>query len=285
MKNGRTINTLSSHLKKVFGGSVSKVTFKLGLDCPNRVNGDGCIFCSGLELVPRHFCIGDSVGVQIKKGMEAKGRKPSKGYVAYLQDHTGTNCPPDLLLESLKEAAEVPGVLAVSVGTRPDCLEPDILDVLTEVSRIKPVWLEIGLQSSSAATLAAINRGHDPGAFTRAASEAINRGFEVIAHVVLGLPGEGIEDCIRTAGFLADARVHGVKIHNIIVLRDTKLHKMHAAGLFKPPEMDEYCAMAVSFLEHTPEDVVIHRLAADASADLIVAPDWAKRKLPVIAAI
>jgi radical SAM protein (TIGR01212 family) len=285
------INSLSNHLRETFGGPVRKVTFKAGLTCPNRdgTRGrGGCIFCSGVELVPAHFVPGEGTADQIRRGIAAAARgKAGSGlrFIAYLQDHTGTHCSPQFLRGLLSEAAGVENVVGLSVGTRPDCLGEPILDVLGEIALSIPLWLEIGLQTASDTTLHDINRNHTSGEFARAAAAANERGISVVAHVVLGLPGEGFDEAAATADLLAQSGVSGLKLHNLLVLRDTALAGDLESGRYIPLSRAQYSDMAVRFLERTPPDVVVHRLAAEAPGDLIAGPDWASDKHSVISAI
>jgi len=282
---------LSAHLKEKYGGSVRKVTFRVGLDCPNRdgtKGSGGCIFCSGEELVPKDYRKGQSVKEQICSGIrsaERSGKSRHAGFIAYFQDRTATHCDPELLRDVIEEASGVEGIVGISVGTRPDCLGAGIMDVLEETASRIPLWLEIGLQSSSDRTLALINRNHTAEDFRTAVKEAKARGISTVAHVVLGLPGEGMEDYLETARFIADTEVDGVKIHNLIVLKGTKLCEMYMAGEYVPIGLDEYCMAVRRFLELVPSNVVIHRLAAEAPASMIAAPGWAINKSAVLSAI
>jgi radical SAM protein (TIGR01212 family) len=287
-RNPRRYDALSDHLRKVFGGSVRKLPFSAGLSCPNRdgTRGrGGCSYCSGKEIVPSWFVPGEDVRTQLRRGIDALGRGGARRFIAYLQDHTGTHCAPEMLSRILAEALSVPGVVGLSVGTRPDCLGPRVLDILESFARRTSFWLEIGLQSSSDSTLDRIGRNHTAPEFARAVRDARARQIETVAHVILGLPGEGRAETDATADFVAGLDVSGVKIHNIMVLRGTRLHEIFERGGFVPPAVQEYCDMAVRFLERLPPGVAIHRLAAEAPADLLAAPDWAKDKSAVVRAI
>ncbi|MBI5525469.1 MAG: TIGR01212 family radical SAM protein [Deltaproteobacteria bacterium] len=284
----RRYNPLGDHLRKVFGGPVRKLPFSAGLTCPNRdgTRGTGgCFYCSGKDLVPSWFVPGEDVPTQLRRGMEALGRGGARMFIAYLQDHTGTHCAPERLEQVLAEALSAPGVVGLSVGTRPDCLGSPVLDVLESFARRTRLWLEIGLQSSSDSTLLSVGRNHTAAEFADAVRAARARGIETVAHVILGLPGEGRAETDATAGFLATLGVPGVKIHNIMVLRGTRLHEMSERGEFVPPTAEEYRDMAVRFLERLPPGVVIHRLAAEAPTDLLAAPAWARDKSAVIRAV
>lgn len=284
----RRYNAFSDHLHAVFGAPARKVTFSAGLTCPNRdgtLDTGGCSYCSGLELVPGCRVHGEGVGAQIRRGIAAARRPAGTRFIAYLQDHTGTHCAPERLRLMLDEALSVEGVAGLSVGTRPDCLGPAIMDVLESFARRTAFWLEIGLQSASDRTLAAIGRNHTAADFAAAVTDARSRGIEAVAHVILGLPGEGTRETDATADFLSVCGVPGVKIHNLLVLRGTRLHHDFARGGFVPPTIEQYCDMAVRFLELLPPATVIHRLAAEAGPDLLIEPVWARDKSGVARAV
>ena len=219
-------NALSDNLRHVFGGPVRKVPFSLGLTCPNRdgtKGTGGCVFCSHDELLPHWRVRGEGVRRQVTRGITATGGHCGTRYIAYLQDHTGTWCEPSVLADACREALAVDGVVGLSIGTRPDCITGAMWRVLEDLAATTHLWLELGLQTSDDRTLERLNRNHTAQVFADAAQEAARRGVAVVAHVMLGLPGEGAVEAEATAAFLAGTGVAGVKLHNTLVIRGTRL--------------------------------------------------------------
>jgi hypothetical protein len=176
-------------------------------------------------------------------------------------------------------------VVGLSIGTRPDCLTPEILELLAEIAQERLLWLELGLQSVHNRTLNLINRGHDVDCFTQAVQTAAHRGLEVVAHVILGLPGEGPEDMAATARYLGGLPLQGVKIHLLYVVRGSALEAMYAAGAYRPLEEKEYVRIVADFLELLPPRLVIHRLTGDPHPEELVAPAWCRHKSRVLSGI
>jgi hypothetical protein len=279
----------SEHLKRRFGGRVHKISVDAGFSCPNRGGTrdlPGCLFCdpggSGAVGIDRGFPVAE----QIERGKEVMTRKyRARNFLAYFQPFSNTWAPPERLRELYDEALSVSGVVGLAVGTRPDCLPPEVLDLLAEYRRRTYFWLELGLQSVHDPTLRFLRRGHDYAAFLQAYAGARRRNLRVCVHVILGLPGEGRAEMLATADEMARLRVDGIKIHLLHVLKGTPLGEMYEKGGIKILEQAEYIELACDFLERLHPETLIHRLTGDGPRDLLMAPLWSLNKWEVLNAI
>jgi hypothetical protein len=280
---------LGTLLKEHFGGPVHKVGLLAGFPCPSGDPAGGraaCAFCNPASSLPPGIEPGMSVTTQLEAGTAAVSRRfGARMYIAYFQDCTPTNCGPRDLETLLEDAAGFPGVVGVALCTRPDCLSEPVLDVLSELARRTFLWVEVGLQSASDASLARMGRNHTAGDCSTAVGRLQARGIRVVLHVILGLPGETEADFSRTADFARASGCWGVKIHNLLVLRGTRLEKDHAAGLVALPSLEEYASTAASFIDALGPGMVIHRVSADAPASILVAPSWTRDKQAVLRAV
>jgi radical SAM protein (TIGR01212 family) len=283
------VNLLGPWLRRVMGGPTVKISLDAGLGCPHRPHGvgpGGCIYCppggSGQGQ-------GGPVNQQLAQGLarlRARTRRgPTPRALAYFQAYTATNAPAEVLEPLFLETARHPAVAGIIVATRPDCLPPATWELLAQMARRRPLWLELGLQSAHDATLRRINRGHDLACFDAALDQARRRGIKVVTHVILGLPGEDIGHTNATARHLARQGVWGVKLHNLMVLAGAPLAKTHRAGELRLWSRREYAEAAAAFLARLPRGVLVHRLAADPGPDRLVAPEWAAGKDAVLGAI
>ncbi len=180
------------------------------------------------------------------------------------------------------EALSVADVVGLAIGTRPDAIAPEVIDLLADYAKNKEVWLEYGLQSRHEQTLIRINRGHDLRSFENAVQMAAGRGVNLCVHVILGLPGESRKMMLETADYVAGLPIQGIKIHSLLVLKGTPLYDEYRAGTFPLMSRKTYVELVTSFLERIPPDVVIQRLTAEGYRDVFVAPDWARNKLQVL---
>lgn len=282
-------NLFSAHLKELFGARVHKISVDAGFSCPNRGGTrelPGCLFCdpggSGAVGIDRAA----PVARQIEQGKEVMVRKyKARHFMAYFQPFSNTWAPLERLRALYDEALSVPGVIGLSVGTRPDCLPADVLDLLAEYHRRTYLWLELGVQSVHDATLRFLRRGHGYGDFLRAFADARERGVRVCAHVILGLPGEGREEMLATADEMARLRVDGIKIHLLHVLRGTPLGDLYEGGGVKVLGREEYVELAADFLERLHPQTLVQRLTGDGPRDLLLAPLWSLNKWEVLNAI
>ncbi len=273
----------NTYLRDIFGERVQKISLDAGLSCPNRdgtISRSGCIYCdsrgsgSGAKTLR-----GLSIEDQIRTGIEI-GRKKYRAekYIAYFQSFTNTYAPVSTLKDLYTRAVSNPAVVGISIGTRPDCINDEILELITSFREEYLVWLELGLQSSHDSTLLKINRGHDATCFEKAVWAAHKAGLNICTHVILGLPGETRKMMLETARFLAGLPIAGVKIHSLYVSTGTRLAQMYESGEFRCMDRDEYIETVIDFLELIPPGFVIQRMTGDPQRDELIAPDWALEK-------
>jgi radical SAM protein (TIGR01212 family) len=279
--------SLNKYFQQKLGFKVAKISLDAGLTCPNRdgtLSLGGCIFCDGKGSGSGAGQAGLSLVEQLETGLDRMKGRADK-FMAYFQSYTNTYAPPEKLKRMWDQALAPDEIIGLAVGTRPDCLPDDVLDILEAYARDYEIWLELGLQSASDRTLALINRGHTADDFSRAVARARGRGIKILAHVILGLPGEGKKEVAATAKFLANLEISGVKIHSLYVPGSTELEVMYQRGDFKCLDQDEFVDLAVNFLELIPKEVVIHRLTGDPDPKTLVAPEWSLNKHRTISLI
>ncbi len=282
-------NLFSEHLKSRFGGRVHKISVDAGMSCPNRGgtrSRAGCLFCdpggSGAVGIERAL----PVAAQIEQGREVMVRKyKAERFLAYFQPFSNTNAPVGELRRLYDEALSVAGVVGLAVGTRPDCLPEEVLDLLADYHRRTYFWLELGLQSIHDSTLDYLRRGHDYATFLRAYAAARERGLRVCVHVILGLPGEDRDAMLATADEMARLKVAGIKIHLLHILEGTRLGELYRRGEVAVLDRDDYVALAADFIERLHPETQIHRLTGDGPRDLLLAPLWSLNKWEVLNAI
>lgn len=284
--NGKPYRSLDYMLRERFGEKVYKVTLNGGMTCPNRdgtLGKRGCIFCS--EGGSGDFAADASLSIteQIDSQIAVLSKKrPIRRYIAYFQAYTNTYAPADYLRRIFTEALSHPKIVALSIGTRPDCLGEEILALLGEMNRIKPVWVELGLQTIHEKTAAYIRRGYPLPCFEAAAASLRAEGIEVIVHTILGLPGESREDILATMEYLNHRDIQGIKLQLLHVLKGTDLAYDYSAGKFAVYEREEYLDILIDCLEHLDPGIVIHRITGDGPKELLIAPLWAGRKREVL---
>ncbi len=286
----RRYRDFKTWLRQRHGAVVYKLPVDAGFTCPNRdgrAGTDGCSYCDGRGSRLRQAGPLPGVREQLVVGMEHyRRRRGARLFLPYFQTFTNTYAPTERLKRLYDEALSLPGTVGLSVGTRPDCLPDETIALLASYRPGKEVWVELGLQSIHDRTLALVNRRHTAGDFVSAAGRAASAGLLVCAHVILGLPGESPGDMMETARALARLPVAGIKIHLLLVLEGTPLADMHRRGeaaVFPSPRA--YAERVADFLELLPPAMVIQRLTADGYRDVLIAPDWANRKLEVLGAI
>ena len=277
---------LNGYLRRLYGERVQKITLDAGLTCPNRdgrVGRGGCLYCNPRGSGTGAWTQGLSISRQMADGLaRLRRRYGAKKFIAYFQSFTNTYAPVEQLRDLYREALAFPGVVGLSLGTRPDCLSDAVLDLLAEFKRDYLVWLELGLQSAHDATLRRINRGHDVACFSAAVARAAARGLETVAHVILGLPGEDFVQMAATAAYLARLPLQGVKIHLLYVTRDAALAPLYREGAYRCLTEAEYVAAVVDFMELLPPHLVIHRLTGDPHPGELLAPEWCLDKSRVL---
>lgn len=282
--NKKPYNDLKSYLAEIFGGRVYKITIDAGLSCPNRIDGSGCIYCnergSGTGLMTKGY----DIEAQIRLGIDALRRKYKKidAFIAYFQSYSNTYAPLLDLKKNWDTIRKFTEIKALSVGTRPDCIDIDRLNLLSDYSHDYKVFLELGLQSINEETLKWIKRGHTVRDFTNAVRLASRYPFHIVAHVIFGFPEQDIKEITQTARYLSHIGVNGVKIHLLYVAKGSRLEEIYQTGKFIPLNREKYIELVSNFLEHLRPDIVIHRLTGDAHRGELVAPLWSLDKTSVI---
>lgn len=284
---------LSEALRERFGTKVYKLSLSSGCTCPNRdgtIGTGGCTFCSeggSGEFAAPFLPVDEQIRLaraRVDGKFPAKIPVSERKYIAYFQSFTNTYGEPERLRALYEETIRRPEIAALSIGTRPDCLPADILQMLEELNRIKPVWVELGLQTIHERTAEAVHRGYSLPAFEDAVKKLKAIGAEVIVHVILGLPGESREDMLETVRFLSgmDPRPDGIKLQQLQILRGTQLAEQFRQSPFPVMDLEEYCALIRDCLEILPDDIVVHRLTGDGPKKLLIAPKWSADKKRVL---
>ena len=283
---GKPYYSLDAYLKKTFGEKVYKLSLDGGMTCPNRDGtcGDrGCIFCSaggsGDFAGDRNKSIPEQIREQ-KSLLQQK--RPVHKFIAYFQAYTNTYAPVEYLEKIFREAISDEEVVVLSIGTRPDCLGEEVLSLLEELNQIKPVWVELGLQTMHEKTAQYIRRGYPLSCFEEAVNELHRRGIPVIVHTILGLPGEGQEEVFATMDYLNGLSISGIKLQLLHVLKHTDLADYYGQTGFHIFSEDEYVSLVIRCLEVLSPDITIHRLTGDGPSDLLIAPLWGLKKRSVL---
>lgn len=282
-------HSLDYEMKARYGHKIYKIALDGGFTCPNRdglIDTRGCIFCSaggsGDFAASRQLSVTDQIeeGKQLLSGKQQVFDAPC--YIAYFQAFTGTYDTIQRLRQLYTEAIRHPEIVILSIATRPDCLSENILDLLSELNQIKPVWIELGLQTIHPQTAAYIRRGYPLSTYDQAVLALHKRHIEVITHVILGLPGESADDILATADYIAHQPIQGVKFQLLHLLTDTDLYHDYQQQPFHILTLDEYTDILIRCIEHMPPDVVIHRITGDGPGHLLAAPDWSRNKKQVL---
>ena len=284
--NDKPYHSLDYELKKRFGEKVYRLALNGGMTCPNRdgtVGHGGCIFCSGGGSGEFASDPALSIREQIESGKERLSHKrPVNAYIAYFQAFTNTYAPVDYLRTIFTEAIAHPQVVLLSIATRPDCLQPEIVELLAQLNQIKPVWVELGLQTMHEDTAHDIRRGYPLSVFEDAVNRLRAAGLEVIVHTILGLPGEDQERMFETLHYLNDQDIQGIKLQLLHVLKNTVLEKMYINGEFDVLTFEEYADILCDCLMELPPDMVVHRFTGDGPKKILVAPMWSADKKMVL---
>lgn len=284
--NGKRYYSLDAYLKHTYGEKMYKLSLNGGMTCPNRdgtLGTRGCIFCS--EGGSGDFAASSSltVSAQLTEARERiAGKTSCTHYIAYFQAFTNTYAPVSYLRRIFMEAIENPDVAILSIATRPDCLSDEVLDLLLELNQIKPVWIELGLQTIHPETLAFIRSGFALSDFDRAVTELHKRGIKVIVHLILGLPGETKEMMRASVSYAATLPVFGMKLQLLHILKGTDLHTYYESHPFDTFTLDDYCDFVTECVALLPPDIVIHRLTGDGPKKLLAAPLWSADKKRVL---
>ncbi len=278
--------TLNDHYQRKFGCKVYKLAIDAGFTCPNRdgtVGVGGCIFCSayGGGEFAESAC--ETIALQLERAKErVKAKNKGGKYIAYFQSFSNTYAPVAHLRKLYEDAIAPEDIVGLAIGTRPDCLPQETVQLLREINRIKPVSVELGLQTIHPESVRYIRRGYENEAYFDAVQRLKDAGIEVVTHIILGLPGETMEMAAETTAAVVAAGTDGVKFHLLHVLRGTDLEKDHLDGKFRCLELPEYAQWLKACLEQVPPSVVVHRITGDGAKRDLVAPLWSADKKRVL---
>lgn len=279
-------HSLDWELKTTFNEKVYKITLNGGMTCPNRdghIGTGGCIFCSAQGSGDFAGDASSSIAEQLAKGrMDLQQKRPIRSYIAYFQAFTNTYAPVDYLEKIFTEAISDPDVKILSIATRPDCLGRDVIALLSRLNQIKPVWVELGLQTIHPDTASFIRRGYPLEVFDQAVQDLRAAGITVITHVILFLPGETEEMMLQTVEYLNQSDIQGIKLQLLHILKGTDLACIYENSPFHIPDMDEYIHLLGKCICRLRPDIVIHRLTGDGPKDLLIAPMWTGAKRTVL---
>ena len=277
--------TLSQHYQEKFGCKVYKLSIDGGFSCPNRdgaVGTGGCIFCN--ETGSGDFAVRcGSISRQLQEAKKWVEKKNKGGkYMAYFQSFTNTYAPAEVLRKRYLEAIAPDEIVGLAIGTRPDCLGEEVMEVLKQINAIKPVSVELGLQTIHEASIQYIRRGYVNQIYFDAVRRLKDAGIEVVTHIILGLPGESAEMAARTTRAAVEAGTDGVKFHLLHVLKNTDLEKDYLAGKFQCLTMEEYGDWLCTCMKEVPPTVTVHRITGDGAKRNLVAPLWSADKKRVL---
>ena len=271
-------NDYGTWLRQRFPYKVQKISVDAGFTCPNRdgrLGTGGCIYCNNDSFNPSYCQREKSVKQQLVEGKEFFRRKyPEMRYMAYFQAFTNTYSTLDHLKSLYEEALDVEDVVGLVIGTRPDCIDDTLLDYLTQLARQTMVTLEYGIETANDDTLRLIRRGHDFQCVRDAVERTKGRGIVIGGHVILGLPGEDAEESVRQATIMSELGLDVLKIHQMHIIRGTRLAQMYAENPFHLYTPEEYSELIVRYLEHLSEDMVVERFASQSPKEMLIAPKW-----------
>ena len=281
--------SLNQYLKDTFGQKVYKIALDGGFTCPNRdgtLDTRGCIFCSGAGSGEFAGSREESITSQIENGKARLSKKIQNGkYIAYFQAFTNTYAPVVRLRMLYEEAINHPDIVALSIATRPDCLSKEVLLLLQELNQIKPVWVELGLQTIHEKTAAYIRRGYALPVYDEAVRKLKEIGIQVIVHVILGLPGETESDMKETVSYVGKSGADGIKLQLLHVIKGTDLEREYLEGKFSVLGMEEYVNLVAECIALLPKHIVIHRMTGDGDKKTLTAPLWSMDKKQVLNAL
>lgn len=278
-------NSLNNYLRNKFGKKVYKISIDGGFTCPNRdgkISTGGCIFCSAKGSGDFATSKSLSITQQIEQGKErVRSKTKDNSFIAYFQAFTNTYAPIVVLESKFTEAINHKDIVALSVATRPDCVDEEVLSLLEKLNKIKPVWVELGLQTIKESSVDYIRRGYENSVYVDTATKLRNIGIEVITHIILGLPNENKLDMLRSVDF-ACKYSNGIKLQLLHILKGTDLLKDYENSKFNALTMEEYIDILCDAVSIIPKNVVIHRLTGDGDKKILVAPLWSGNKKVVL---
>lgn len=280
--------TFSSFLRERFGQRVQKISLDAGLSCPNR-DGEkrgGCIYCNGTGSGTGAISRGINLKEQIETQMGAMARRyKARAFIAYFQSYSNTYADLQTLKTILDTVLPYPQIAGIAIGTRPDCIDRDKLALISTYAADRLVWMEYGLQTASDKTLELINRGHDVDAFIRAVRLTSAFPARICAHVIIGLPSEGMDEFVATAKLVSGLPITDIKIHLLYIVKGTQLERMYRKGDYLPMDRPAYAKAAACFIAHLRKDIVVQRVTGDPHGEELVEPRWALDKRQVLDAI
>ena len=278
-------NSLNNYLRNKFGKKVYKISIDGGFTCPNRdgkISTGGCIFCSAKGSGDFATSKSLSITQQIEQGKErVRSKTKDNSFIAYFQAFTNTYAPKDVLESKFTEAINHKDIVALSVATRPDCVDDNVLKLLEKLNKIKPVWVELGLQTIKESSVDYIRRGYENSVYVNTATKLRNIGIEVITHIILGLPNENKLDMLRSVDF-ACKYSDGIKLQLLHILKGTDLLKDYEDSKFNALTMEQYIDILCDAVSIIPKNVIIHRLTGDGDKKILVAPLWSGNKKVVL---
>ena len=278
-------NNLSSYLKRWYGGRVGKICIDGGFTCPNRdgrCGHGGCVFC-GERGAGEHIDPESSISEQVRSHLSSAQKEGR--YIAYFQNFTNTYAPVETLRERYDAALIDDRIVALAVGTRPDCIDEENAALLSEYREKLDVWVELGLQTASDRAAMAFNRGYPTSRLREAADILTRHGVPFVVHIMLGLPKTNPDDAYRTVELINSVGAFGVKIHSVYVMKGTALAEMYGRGEYTPLDFAEYVSLAADCIARLRPDIIVHRITGDCPRGLLLAPAWSEDKNAVIAAI
>lgn len=286
MWGGRRYYSLDFYLKETFGEKLYKLSLDGGMTCPNRdgkISHGGCIFCSeggsGDFAAPCEMNIDKQI--EYAKSLVSK-KFDGNRYIAYFQSYTNTYAPVEYLRKLFVPVIMREDIAVLSIATRPDCLGNDVLELIAELAKIKPVWVELGLQTIHQKTADFINRGYDLECYDKAVQNLKKAGASVITHIIIGLPYETKEQIMQTAAYVGQSGSDGIKLQLLHVLKNTRLEEIYNSGKFHTLSEDEYVSLVADIISILPENIVIHRLTGDGDKKILISPLWSCNKRRVL---
>lgn len=286
LTNGMPFYSLNQYCKDTFGEKVYRLSLNAGFTCPNRdglLSNIGCLYCSeggsGDFASPCELSIHEQIA-SAKERIMAKCKCTK--FIAYFQAYTNTYAPISKLKQVFTEAINEPDIVALSIATRSDCLDEEIINLLSELNLKKPIWIELGLQSIHQSSLNMMNTHTCVEQFDNAVKRLNACNIQVVAHLILGLPGESKEMMLQSIDYVANSNIKGVKLQLLHILKNTPLAEIYEAKPFKTFELEEYCDFVIDCIERLPSDMVIHRMTGDGPRSLLIAPLWSTDKKKVL---
>ncbi|GMQ60267.1 TIGR01212 family radical SAM protein [Vallitalea sediminicola] len=278
--------SLNYYLRELYGEKIYKIAIDGGFTCPNRdgtIDTRGCIFCS--EGGSGDFASSASLSIydQIEEGKKRlSSKKTGNKYIAYFQAYTNTYAPINRLEALFREAISHPDIIGLSIATRPDCLDNEVIKLLANINKTKKVWVELGLQTIHTSSASFIRRGYDLECFDSAVTRLNKAGLNVVVHLILGLPNETKNQVLQSVKYICDRNIGGIKLQLLHVLKHTDLADYHSKNNFKIFSMNEYINLLISCIEIIPPDIVIHRITGDGPKNLLIEPLWSGNKKVVL---